>query len=184
MVSTEDVINAIRQLPDKCCASNPVPTYLLKPVSCYVAAFLAERFNWSLQAGRVPVSFKAAYITPLIQKPDLDAVNVRAYRSVSNLSVESKLLERLVARQLTAYLKQHLLLPKLQSVYRSGRSTETTVLRILLETMLAIESGDVVFIALLDLSVAFDTMDRQIILHGCRCRLESAVGRCPGSSRT
>jgi hypothetical protein len=104
-VSAEDVINAIRQLPDKFCASDPVPTYLLKAVSCYVAAFLAELFNRSLQSGRVPVSFKAAYITPLIKKPDLDASDVRSYRLISNLSVESKLLERLVARQFIAYMK-------------------------------------------------------------------------------
>jgi hypothetical protein len=58
MVSTEDVINAIRQLPDKYSVIYPVPTYLLKAVSCYAAVFLTELFNRSLQSGRVPVLSK------------------------------------------------------------------------------------------------------------------------------
>jgi hypothetical protein len=33
-VSAQDVISAIRLMPDKSCASNPVPTNLLKTVSC------------------------------------------------------------------------------------------------------------------------------------------------------
>jgi hypothetical protein len=92
---------------------------------------LTELFNRSLQSGRVPVSFKAAHIAPLIKKPDFDASAVRSYRPISNLSFVSKSLERLVARQLTAYMKQHDLLPKLKSAYRSGHSTETAVLRVL-----------------------------------------------------
>jgi hypothetical protein len=39
MVSIENVINAIRQLPDKSCTSDPVPILLPKAVSCYVGRF-------------------------------------------------------------------------------------------------------------------------------------------------
>jgi hypothetical protein len=105
-VSIEDVINAIRRLPETCYAINPLPTYLLKTVSCYFAAFSAEHFKRSLQSDRVPLLFKAAYIVPLIKKPDLDVSNVRSYRPISNQSVVPKLQERLAARQLIAHLKQ------------------------------------------------------------------------------
>jgi hypothetical protein len=159
---------AIRRLPDKCCASNPVPTYLLKAASSCVAAFLTELFNRSLQSGRVATLFKSAYVTPLIKKLDLDASDERSYRPISNLTVVSKLLERLVARQLIAYLKQHNLLPRLQSAYRSGHSTETAVLRVLSDILLAIDSGDVAVLAMLDLSAAFDTVDHQILLQRLR----------------
>jgi hypothetical protein len=39
-VSFIDVIDAIRRLPEKCCASDHVPTYLLKAASSCVAALL------------------------------------------------------------------------------------------------------------------------------------------------
>jgi len=55
--------------------------------------------------GSVPTSFKAAYIkpTPLLKKPDLDSADPKSYRPIANLSVLSKLLERLVVRELLDY---------------------------------------------------------------------------------
>ena len=63
-------------------------------------AVLCGAFNQSLRTGSVPTVLKGAYITPLIKKADLDVDDVRSYRPISNLPVLSKLLERLVSRQL------------------------------------------------------------------------------------
>ena len=68
----------------------------------------------------------------------MDPADVQSYRPISNLSVASKLLERLVAQQLLAYLNQSGLLPRLQSAYRAGHSTETAVLKVLSDILLAI----------------------------------------------
>jgi len=67
-------------------------------------------FNRSLERGIVPPSFKSGYITPLLKKADLDADDVKSYRPITNLSVASKLLERLVAQQLVKYLPDNGLL--------------------------------------------------------------------------
>jgi len=68
---------------------------------------------WSLEHGSVPSSFKCAYITPLLKKAHLDPADVKSYRPTSNLSVVSKLLERLVSSRLVKYLKDNDLLPDL-----------------------------------------------------------------------
>jgi len=47
--------------------------------------------------------------------------------------------KRLVVRQLVAYLNTSGLLPRLQSAYRVGHSTETAVLRVLSDILLAID---------------------------------------------
>ena len=122
-------------------------------------------FNRSLLAGSVPTIFKAAYITPLQKKPDLDPADVRSYRPISNLSVLSKLLERLVARQLLDYLIAANLLPELQSAYRAHHSTETAVLKVLGDILRALDSGDLALLTLLDLSAAFDTVDHAVLLR-------------------
>src|SRR5260221_2896354 len=126
----DDVIAAVRSLPNKQCASDPMPTNLLKECACDLAPFLTHLFGLSLSSGVVPASFKEAYITPLVKKADLDAADVRNYRPISNLSVISKLLERLVAKQLTDYLRTAHLLPDLQSAYRANHSTETAVTKV------------------------------------------------------
>ena len=130
-VTVDEVTAVVRALPDKSCALDPLPTAQFKAVVDIIALFLTELFNRSLASGFVPEVFKAAYITPLLKKSDMDPADVRSYRPISNLSVVSKLLERLVARQLLDYLNKSGLLPRLQSAYRVGHSTETAVLKVM-----------------------------------------------------
>ena len=100
---------------------------------------------------------KEALITPVVKKPGLDVTDTSSYRPISNLSVLSKPLERLVVRQLMSYLTAADLLPRLQSGFRSGHSTETAVLRVLADILQAVDRGDSAALILLDLSAAFDT---------------------------
>ncbi|HSN23899.1 MAG TPA: reverse transcriptase family protein, partial [Methylomicrobium sp.] len=138
----------------------------------FLAPFLVQVFNQSLALGVVPDAFKAAYITPLLKKSDADPADAKSYRPISNLSILSKLLERLVARQLLDFLTMARLLPDLQSAYRAYHSTETAVLKVLSDILLAVDSGDIAILTLLDLSAAFDTVDHQILLR----RLEVSYG--------
>jgi len=117
--------------------------------------------------------FKEAFVTPVIKKPSLDAAEVSSYRPISNLPVISKLLERLVTKQLTDYLRSADLLPSLQSGFRPGHSTETAALWVLCDILEAVNCGDVAALVLLDLSAAFDTVDHAIL---CR-RLRMSYGR-------
>lgn len=172
LLSIDDVTAAVRQLPDKQCSSDPLPTRRLKDNVDLLAPFLVELFNQALQQGVTPTTFKSAYITPLLKKSDLDPADVKSYRPISNLSVLSKLLERLVARQLLEYLTASRLLPDLQSAYRAFHSTETAVLKVMSDILQAIDSGNLAVLTLLDLSAAFDTVDHTTLLR----RLEASYG--------
>ena len=113
-----------------------------------------------------------AYITPIIKKPGLVTNDARSYRSISNLYVASKILERLVARQVVDHLQSNNLLPDQQSAYRPGFSTATAILWVLSDILQAVDEGDVAALALFDLSAAFDTVDHGILLK----RLQSSYG--------
>jgi hypothetical protein len=101
-----------------------------------------------------------------LKKTDLDPTDVKSYRPISNLLVISKLLERLVARQLIAHLTAFELLPELH------HSMQTAVLKVLDDILHAIDGGDMAVLTLLDLSAAFDTVDHTILL---RCLKVSCV---------
>ena len=69
------------------------------------------------------------------------------------------------------YLKNGLL-PDLQSAYRSGHSTETAVLKVLSDVLMAVDEGNMAALALLDLSSAFDSVDHDTLLQ----RLQTSYG--------
>ena len=165
LVSKQDIVDLVRALPDKQCISDPLPTWLLKDNIDLMVPFLCRLINSSLSTGIVLASFKSSYITPLLKKADLDSADLKSYRPISNLSVISKLLERIVAKQLIRYLKDNDLLPDLQSAYRSGHSTETTVLKVLADILQALDAGDFALLILLDLSAAFDSVDHPTLLE-------------------
>jgi len=156
---------AVGALPNKRCASDPLPTSWLKGNIDILAPFLVELFNQSLSTGYEPAAFKEAYITAFLKKADLDSADARSYRPISNLSVSSKLLERLVVNQLLEYLNAERLLPEMQSAYRAFHSTETAVLKVMADILLALDRGDIAFLILLDLSSAFDTIDHATLLE-------------------
>ena len=56
-------------------------------------------------------------------------------------------------------------LPARQSRFRTCHSTETAVLQVLSDILLAIDRGDLAALILLDLAAAFDTVDNDILLQ-------------------
>ena len=104
------------------------------------------------------------YITPLLKKPGSDVDATENYRPVSNLPVLSKTLERAVSQQMESYLSAAGLLPRHQSAYRKGHSTETALVKVCSDLIGMMDAGEQALLALLDLSSAFDTVDHDILL--------------------
>ena len=71
------------------------------------------------------------------------------------------------------YLKDNDLLPDLRSAYRVNHSTETAVLKMLSDILLALDAGDLAMLTFLDLSAAFDSVDHDTLLR----RLRETYGR-------
>ena len=116
----------------------------------------------------VPDGFKKAVVTPLIKKACLPVEDLKNYHLVSGLSFISKLVERVVAKQLVDHIHGHGLDNSYQSAYKSGHSMETALLSIKNDIHLSLSRGEATALVLLDLLAAFDTIDHSTILS---CRL-------------
>ena len=117
-----EVHDIIIKSPSKYCVLDPLPTYLLKKLLEYLLPLITAIINKPLAESKIPLSFKKANIRPLLKKPNLDKEELKKYRPVSNLTFLSKILEKLVAKQLVTHLSSHRLHDNLQSAYRTGHS--------------------------------------------------------------
>ena len=95
-VDEEELVKMINNLPNKQCALDPIPTWLLKRLASLIALFLVSIFNSSFKSGTVPQGLKLACMTPILKKPNLNQSEPFSYRPISNVPISSKILKRLV----------------------------------------------------------------------------------------
>uniref|UniRef100_A0A8C6U6R4 Reverse transcriptase domain-containing protein n=1 Tax=Neogobius melanostomus TaxID=47308 RepID=A0A8C6U6R4_9GOBI len=128
--------------------------------------------NLSLSTGVFPNAFKHAIVEPLLKKAGLDSSDLNSFRPISKLPFLSKILEKVVCEQLTFFLDQSNIHESFQSGFRKQHSTETALLKVSSDVMMAADSGKRTVLILLDLTSAFDTVDHQVLLR----RLRDEIG--------
>ena len=147
------------------CHLDPVPTKFLLQFLEVLLPIIVLIINKSLELGQVPKCFKEAVVKPLLKKSSLDPLICKNYRPVSNLSYLSKILERVVAEQIISHFDKNNYLDKFQSAYRTGFSTETALLKVINDSLVSINAGNLVLLVLLDLSAAFDTINHKFLIQ-------------------
>jgi hypothetical protein len=171
-VSNEEVGKLVSKSPSKSCASDPLPTWLLKKLSEPLIPTITDIVNKSIELSIFPSALKDAKVMPLLKKPSLDRNVLKNYRPVSNLPFLSKILEKAVLSQLTEHMETYDLFCPIQSAYRANHSTETALIKIQNDILLDLDGGKGIILVLLDLSAAFDTIDHNILVS----RLQSRIG--------
>ena len=116
------------------------------------------------------LKLKKGVIHPSIKKPSLDREQLLNCRPITNIAFLSKTLERIAAKQTLNYLTSNGLLSKFQSAYRCFHCTETALIRVFNDILVALDNHQEVVLVLLDLSAAFDTIDHSALLSRLQCR--------------
>lgn len=127
-----------------------------------LSPFLTDLVNDSFARGCFPQLLAISCVTPVMKKEKKDIDLLTSYRPISNLSVISKLLERLALNQPKTHFHKYDLLPQHQSAYRRHRSTETAVIHVLNDLLSSIDTVELNLIAALDISAAFDSLLRHL----------------------
>ena len=163
-MSSDEVLKLVQTRSNKSCQLDPIPTWLLKSVISVLLNPLTSIINSSLKSGVFPSALREAIVKPLLKKPSLDRNELKNYRPVANISLISKLIEKFAIAQLQKHLTSKALDEPLQSAYRVGHSTETALLKVQNDILHALGSRKAVFLVMLDLSSAFDTIDHALLL--------------------
>ena len=129
-VTTVEVERLLNDSSTKQCELDSASVWLLKSLCMVFAPILALLIKVSIQDAILPQSQKRSILIglPVLKREGLDATDPSNYRPIANVTFLSKIIERVAASQLIAYLEVNKLLPVCQSGFQKGHSTETLLL--------------------------------------------------------
>ena len=122
---------------------------------------MTEAINSSITSGVFPNKAKRAIVSPL-DKGGKDKTSVSNYRPVSDLSVFSKIYERVIKNQMVSFLEYKL--SSYLSAYRKSYSTQHVLIRLIEEWKGYLDKNYYVGAVLLDLSKAFGCVPHDLII--------------------
>ena len=104
-VTIDEVMELAQNLPDKSCPLDVIPIWLFKKCLPELIHVIHYIINESLKTGVFPSSFKTAVVKPGLKKPNLDSDVLNNYRPISNLPYVSKLIEKVVHKQIVDHIE-------------------------------------------------------------------------------
>ena len=151
-------LSSLLKSSKKSSPNDPIPFEVFRRISPHLINYIHFAISQSFATGFVPLTLKQAFITPILKKPTLDPDSLANYRPISQLPLLSKILEKIVAKQLNTFITTHSILNDHRSAYLHGKSTETALTLISNDILVSLDSDKITLLTLLDMSAAFDTL--------------------------
>ena len=162
--SIDELKMIINESGIKCSPVDLLPQQLYSDYITSLLPALVDLVNLSLSSGSLE-GVKLANIVPLIKDGTLDPNEFKSYRPVSNLTFLGKLIERVVLKRLENHLSKNNLNCNEQFAYKKHHSTETLLIKLTNDILIAADEKSATVVMLLDLSAAFDTVDHDVIIQ-------------------
>jgi len=108
--SESEIHNILSNYPNKQPNSDPITTWLLEECASLTFPTITNIVNLSLASGQFHLIIKESVISPLLKKPALDKDQLSNYRPISNLSLISKIIERVIKSRLVDHLPTNYLI--------------------------------------------------------------------------
>jgi hypothetical protein len=163
-MQSPDVLLVMKNLKIKNCEGyDRLPLRILSEGAEILAPVLANLFDKIYHERAVPSQWKTAKVIPLHKKGDFS--DIKNYRPISNLCTMSKIFEKLVLKRLWQISDKHRidLTGDTQHGFKPKRSTITAALTIQSIISRALNEDKFVVAASLDLSAAFDVVNRDLL---------------------
>ena len=162
-VSEVEIINIIDNFRNTGPGYDGLPMFLFKDNLEFLSGVITRICNKSLSSGVFPSQLTVARVTCIFKSGDSE--NPANYRPISLLSSFSKILEKIIEKQLNQYLYENNILTQNQCGFRRGRSTEHAI-HTMVKSIHGSFNEDKFSVGIfLDIKKAFDSLDRNILLQ-------------------
>lgn len=161
--TVEEVFKTINDLSNSSCLDfYGLNSAILKLCSSHICEVLTFLFNQCVAQSIFPDIFKLSKVIPVHKKgPKHQCSN---YRPISIIPIVSKVLERLVHKQIVSFLEDNKLFSERQFGFRPNQSTIKAVLSLVNDCYDGLENRNNIVFRSFDMSKAFDTVDHGVLI--------------------
>ena len=160
----DEVIQIMRKLKNSG-GGLELPIRFLKMSCEQVAPHVTALFNMSVRQCRYPILLKIARVVPVHKRGD--AHSTQNYRPISILPPINKIFEKLIYKRMVNFIDECRLLSHNQYGFRKGMDTGQAALKLIHTVLENYTRGESTACVFLDFSAAFDTLQRETLLHKC-----------------
>ena len=139
-----------------------LPFCIIKKLKDVLSPLLCYLFNKSIKLGEYPKCLKIGKVLPLFKKGKLDEPG--NYRPIIILPAINKVFEKIIFNRLTSFFNSKKIIKNNQFGFRPGYSTELALCKFNEDILTDIDNGYATCAVLIDLSKAFDSVNRTILL--------------------
>ena len=140
-ITGDQLIELMKDMDQTTYELDPCSSKLVYKCLDVLKGTLTKMVNLSLRQGLFIQDWKLAIVNPLIKNIDL-GMEFKNYIPISNLSLVSKIVEKVVQNQLTDHFNRQSLIPTHQNAYRKFYSTETTILDLCDNILINVENNE------------------------------------------
>ena len=162
-INQNGIIKLLSNLrPDKAAGPDEIRPIVLKELRLEIAPIIQLIFERSLATGELPSDWTKANVSPIFKKGDKsDPAN---YRPISLTCILCKVMEHIIASNLTQHLNKYNILYDLQHGFRQKRSCEKQLIQLVEDLGRQLVQGKQIDLVLLDFSKAFDKVNHLKLL--------------------
>ena len=161
LLTVEDIKDEINHIDvSKATGYDNIPAKMIKCSINVVTPYLTNVLNHCVINNTFPDELKLADVFACYKK---DGVHLKEnYRPISVLPVVSKIYERILSKQIMAYMNNKL--SPLLCGFRKGYNTQHPLIRLIEKFRSALDNGEDIALLLMDLSKAYDCLDHNLII--------------------
>lgn len=140
-----------------------LPAFVLKKIASNISPNITKIINESFSQNYFPKIWKRANVVP-VWKNKGSKSDTANYRPISILPVLARMVEKIVAKQLSSFCEERSVIPVEQYGFRPKSSCEHALITAVDSWMCSIDQGKFAGAILIDLSKAFDSVPHQLLL--------------------
>lgn len=161
VIEYEDLESVIKSMNSKR-DFNLMNSIIFNDILDLIGGNLVKLINQSLTCGVFPKILKKSLIRPI--EKIKNTTDSSEFRPVNMITIEAKIYEKIVLRQLEEYFELNNIISEQQSGFRNKHSCESLINLVIINWKVAMHSNKSIVAVFLDLRRAFETIDRNILL--------------------